>query len=200
MLSTHQRRVLERAGEKEIVGSALADGDSHARAIDLGIARNARIRPHRIDALDEHIGRGEIDLGRTRRLDRQEADVAVCRLHRFERLAGAVDRDDLELDAEPVGERAGEIDRDARRHAGGVKLHQHRIADIDGGAQPAGRGEFLHELGWNAGHKCLHQIRSDGPPPGCSRCCCSIPQAASLRLAFGNKSLDTRKELRPGYP
>src|SRR5262249_62205624 len=71
---------------------------------------------------------------------------------RLERLAGAVDRDCFELDAEPAGKRAGKIDRDARRCAGRVELHEHRIADIDGGAQPAGWGEFLYELGWNAGH------------------------------------------------
>ncbi len=107
---------------------------------------------HRIDALDDDIGCGEIDLGGARRLDREEADVAGGALHRVEGFAGAVDDDLLQRHAEPLRKLLREIDGDAARRPGHrVALHQHRIGDVERGAQRAGGGERFHDVGGGGG-------------------------------------------------
>ena len=44
ILGARERRVLERASEKEVIRGAFVDRDAHTRTIDLGIARKAGIR------------------------------------------------------------------------------------------------------------------------------------------------------------
>src|SRR5919201_5196828 len=128
--------MLERAREKEIVGRPLVDADTPAGAIDLLDAAQLRVLRHQIDPLDDHVGRGESDLGGTHRLDRQEGNVPAARLEALEYLAGGLERDELERHVEPPRKLAREIDRDAawlvRRR---VSLHQHRVAEIESGAQ-----------------------------------------------------------------
>ena len=76
------------------------------------------------------------------RVDGEEADVGVAAGDRVDRLAGGVEGDRLELDAEPGGEFGGDVDRHAGRLArAGVDVGQQRIAEVDGGAQHAGGSE-----------------------------------------------------------
>ncbi len=64
-----------------------------------------------------------------------------------EHLAGGVIGDEFDRNAEPLAKFARQIGRDALGLAGGfVLLRQHAVAEIDGGAQFAGRGEVLKRV------------------------------------------------------
>src|SRR5690606_28300813 len=65
-----------------------------------------------------------------------------------EHLAGGVEGDEVERQAEPAGQFAREIGGDSARLAGPrVFLGQDRIAEIDRGAEPAGGRERLENVG-----------------------------------------------------
>ncbi len=149
--AAHQRGVLERAGEEQVVGGVDVDGDAHAGAVDIGGRFDRGVLRHHVDALDDDVGRGEVDLGGAHRLDGEEDDIDLAGLERLERLAGGVERKQLDADAEALRELAGEVGRDAGRRLRRA-LRQHRIAEIDGGAKLAGGGEILEDVGGNIGH------------------------------------------------
>jgi hypothetical protein len=93
---THDRRVLQRAREVQVVGAALADDDDMAGAVDLGVVAQRRIVADEVAAFDQHVRRRERDLGAALRVDREEADVGALVHDRVDRLGGAVDDDELE--------------------------------------------------------------------------------------------------------
>ena len=85
-------------------------------------------------------------------------------MSRLERLAGAVEDDELDPHPEPFRQLAGKIHGDAERLAVRPLLRQHAIALVDGGAKPAGGGEFLDKLGrhWAQGWAFPGMKRSGG--------------------------------------
>jgi hypothetical protein len=91
VLAAHQRGVLQRAREEKVVGRRDIHADADAGLIDIGRRIELRLLRHRVDAFDDHVRRGELDLGRAHRLDRQEHDVHLSGLQRLERLAGGVE-------------------------------------------------------------------------------------------------------------
>ncbi len=156
----HQRGMLDGAREIEVVGGALGDRDADAFVIDIGDALQRRALRHHVVAFDQNIGRGEGDLGGTHRLDREERDVPAASLERLEHLAGSVVGRHLQLDTEPLGELAREINGDAARRLR-RPLCQHDVAEVDGGTQLAGGGEVLHDIGGDRAHGVAF-LRGDG--------------------------------------
>ena len=101
---------------------------------------------HHVGAFDDHVGRGEVDIGGAHRLDGDEADVPVAGLGAFEHLARRLVGHELHRHVEPLGKRRGEIGRDALRLAARALLRQHRVAEVDRGAELAGRRKILQHL------------------------------------------------------
>ena len=139
--AAHQRACFNSAREEEIVGAADDDADARARAVDFRCAAQRRARRHQIRALDQDVRLGKADLRRAHRLDREKADVPRVRRQALEHFARLVVEDELERNAEPSRQLAGEVGGDA---AGAVTLppREHRVAEVDGGAQRARRGEL----------------------------------------------------------
>jgi len=107
-----------------------------------------RIGADEVAAFDQHVRRRERDVGAALRVDREEADVGAVADDGVDRLRGAVDHDELEPHAEPLRELAGEVDGDSLRRAGRVvAAGEHRVAEVDGGAQRAARGDARDEVG-----------------------------------------------------
>ena len=141
------RRVLQLAREMQVVGAALADDDDVAGAVDLVVAAQRRAFANEVAALDQDIGRGERDVGAAQRVDGEEADVGALLRDRLDRLAGGVDGQQLDGDAEAPAELLRQVDRDAARGAGRrVAAGEDRIAEVDGGAQRSGRREAGDDL------------------------------------------------------
>ena len=71
----HDRRVLQRAGEKQVVGAAGRHRHVGAGRVD-GVDRlHRRGSAHGVAALDQHVGRGEIQAPAAYRVDGEEGDV-----------------------------------------------------------------------------------------------------------------------------
>ena len=98
------RRVLQRAREMQVVGAALADDDDVAGAVDLVVAAQRRAFANEVAALDQDIRRSERDVGAAQRVDGEEADVGALARDRIDRLAGGVDGQQLDGDAEAPAE------------------------------------------------------------------------------------------------
>ena len=136
----NDRRLLQLARKKEVVGAAHDDADAHARTIDLGVAADRRGLRHEIDAFDYRIGRSEADVGRAQRVDREKAHVPSLRLEPFDHLARRVVGHEFDRDAQAPRKLAREVDRDAARLAGrGVLAGEHRVAEVDRRAKLARR-------------------------------------------------------------
>ena len=139
--------MLQRARQIKVVGRALVDRDADAGAVDVLDRLQRGILRHHVGALDQHIGRGEVDLGGAHRLDREEGDVPGAALQRIEHLAGGVEDHELERQAEALGQFPRQIGGDAQRLAVRPLLRQHGIALVDRRAQRAGRGKTLTDVG-----------------------------------------------------
>jgi hypothetical protein len=160
----HERGALDRAGQVQVVGALLADGDAHAVAVDLVDAAQRRPGRHHVGALDQHVGRREGDLVRAHRVDGQEGDVPDVSVRRVRDLAGGVERDEVDRHIEPAAELAGEVDRHAAKRAGRVALRQHRVAVVDRGAQAPARRELADDFGRGGVRGRGHQEREAGEP------------------------------------
>ena len=101
---------------------------------------------HDVAALDDHIGRGELDLGGAHRLDRQKHDVDLARFIASNALPAPSKQVSCARHAEPLGQLARERRRDAARIVGRA-VRQHDVAEIDRGAQRAGRRQLLQNVG-----------------------------------------------------
>ena len=160
---------LEGAAQVEVVGAAAADDDARAGPVDLVVVGQRRGVANQVGAFDQDVGRGEADAVAAQRIDREEADVGLLRLHRLDRSRGGVDDDELDRHAELVGERAREVDRDAdTAPVAGVAARQDRIAEVDRRAQAPGRRERRRGVG-RGGRGGVAQpaaaSSSDAPPP-----------------------------------
>src|SRR6185437_1813461 len=124
--------VLDSARQIKVVGGFEADRDAHAGTVDIGNHLERRVLAHHVGALDDDVGRGEIDDGRAHRFDRDEADVPFTLAGGIEYLAGGVIGNEFDRYAEPLAQFAREIGRDALGLAGGfVLLRENRIAEVD---------------------------------------------------------------------
>jgi len=117
------------------------DDDPVRVPVDVLVGTNRRAVLHEIAAFDQHIGRAERDVGAAHRIDGEEADVRLFRRDDVDRLAGGVHDDQFQLHAEAPREFAGKVDGHATRAAVFALAGEDRIAEVDGGAQLAGRGE-----------------------------------------------------------
>ena len=112
------------------------------------ISFSGRILRHHVGALDDDIGRAELDLGGAHRLDRDEGDIPHIVFNRAEHLAGGAIDDEFDRHAKPPPELAREIWRDAFRLAGRrVLLRQYRVAKVDRRSQLAGGREIFQHVG-----------------------------------------------------
>src|SRR3954453_5179145 len=144
----------QRAGQMEVVSRVPAGRDAHPLPVDVPDLPQRRWGRDEIRALDEHVGSGEGEVCRTRGVDGQKADIAGAGLEGGEGLSGGVERDQVDGQAETPAEFAGEIDRDSARLAGGrIALGEHRVAEVDGGAQAPGRRELLGDGRWRGLHE-----------------------------------------------
>ena len=112
--SANERGALDDAArEKEVVGAAARHGDAHAGAVDVVDRLDRRVRRHEIAALDDDVGVGEFDVLGPLRIARDEGDVPAVARRIGGHLAGRLVGTELERHAEPPGELARKIDRDA---------------------------------------------------------------------------------------
>ena len=140
-------RLLDRPGQVEIVGASFSDGDPHALPVDILDRPQGRVRRDKVGSLDHDIRRGECDVVGTPGIDGQERDVPHAGLDRIRDLPGCLEQDELDRNAEPAGELAGEIDRNPPRLAGRrVLLSQNGITKVDGCPQLAFRRNLLDHL------------------------------------------------------
>src|SRR5262249_60416539 len=106
--------------------------DPHAVAVDVLDGLERRVRRYDVGALDQDIGRGEVDARGAHRIDRQERDVPGALLHRVEYFAGGIEGDEFDRDGEALGQFARKLGRDPARLTGRrVLLRQHGIAAVD---------------------------------------------------------------------
>ena len=109
---------------------------SRSKSLELA---QPRVLRHHVRAFDVHVGVGEFDVGRARRVDREEADVPRALLHRVRELAGGLERHEAYRYADPTRELAGQRRTDAARIAAvRIPLCDDRIAEIDAGTQDSG--------------------------------------------------------------
>ena len=143
----HQSGVLDGARQVKVVGRLGADGDAHAGPVDVGDRLERRVVAHHVGALDDDIGRAELDDRGADRLDRDKGDVPVAAARVVEHLAGGVVGYQLDRNAQPPPEFVREVGRDAFDLSGGfVLLRQYRIAEIDRGAQLSDGRQFLERV------------------------------------------------------
>src|SRR5690606_89192 len=109
-------RVLEFARQIQVVRAALADHDADTFAVHRVALAQGRAVAHHVGALDQDIGVGEGDARAAHRVDGEKADVGLLVGHGVDRLAGAVPDHQFQLDAQPFGEGARQVDR----YAGGL--------------------------------------------------------------------------------
>jgi hypothetical protein len=144
VVPAHDTRVLEGAGEGQVVGRPLLDADTHVFTIDVSRRGDGRVLAHDEHALDHDVRRGEGDLRLARRLDRQEADVGAPRRHRLERLPRRIEADELYGHPQPRPQLTCNVDRHAGRRRG-RPLGEHRIAQIDRSPEGPCRRELLDD-------------------------------------------------------
>ena len=137
----HERRRLQLAREEEVVGAAPTDGDARARAVDVLVPLQGRVGADEVGALDDDVRRGVVHVGGTHGIDRDEGDVDPALLDRFGDLAGRLERHELGREAEPPRRLPRQVDRQAARLSGGAAAREDRVAEVDGGAETAGRAE-----------------------------------------------------------
>lgn len=142
LLTAHDARVLQRAGEEEVVGGPALHADAYARPVDVGDRGEVRATGHGVHALDHDVRRGEGDFGLPCGLDGQEAQVGAARLQGLVRLPCRVEADELHRHVQPSTDLARDVDGHAGRCGRGA-LGQYRIAQIDRRPQHAlGRQVF----------------------------------------------------------
>ena len=99
---------------------------------------------YRVPAFDVQIGFGERNRLSAFGIDGKESNVGFAVGDSVHGLAGGVKDHEFDTDAQTIGQGLGNVDRDAvRRRAGSIAPRQHRIADIDRGAQRSGRRQHL---------------------------------------------------------
>src|SRR3954469_16803496 len=133
------------AGQVEIVGCVLAGCDTYPLPIDiLNLPQRRRGRDD-VGALDEDIRSGKGEICCASWIDGEEAHVAGPRLQGGKGPSGSLERDKVDRHAEPPPEFASEVDGDpAWLTRGWIALREHRVAEVDGCAQAACRGELLN--------------------------------------------------------
>src|SRR5262245_66167252 len=99
--------MLDGPRQVQVISRAAADGDAHARSVDVGDLLQGRVLGHHVGALDEHVRRGEVDLGGAHRLDGDEGDVPGTGFESLEYLAGRLEGDELERKAGAASELSG---------------------------------------------------------------------------------------------
>ncbi|KOF52733.1 hypothetical protein AD428_18315 [Achromobacter sp. DMS1] len=135
-------RLLDFAGEVQVVGAALADHDALAGAVHVFHAGDGGVLAHQVGAFDDDVGRGEGDLLAAFGVDGEEAHVGLPGGDGVDRVAGGLEYRQFQFQAQAPGEFAGEVHRHAARLAGGrIGAGEYGIAQVDGSAQGAGGGE-----------------------------------------------------------
>ena len=113
LVAADHRGAPQRAGQEEVVRGALLHANADPRPVDLDGRGERRLVRHRVHALDQHVRRGERDLRRAGGLDGEEADVRLAGSGRGEGVASPREAAELDRDAEPGGDLAPDVDRDA---------------------------------------------------------------------------------------
>jgi hypothetical protein len=139
----HERRMLQSAGEEEVVGAAGDDADAVPVAVDLRRVLQRRRCRHEVDAFDRQVRRGKCDARRAHRLDREEADVPRVLVEPGEHVPGLLIGHERHPRVERAGERAREVRGDAAGSAVRLAAGEHGIAEVDRGSQHAGGREFV---------------------------------------------------------
>ena len=126
--------------------------------------RDGRVDGHDVDALDDDVGRGEGDLGRARRVDGEEAEVGRARRHRLERLARRVEADAATTGTpsrSPTSRAMSTVTPAGRLRSA---LRENGVAEVDRGAQDAGRREVGART-WGGAGRWGHtgRLASSGP-------------------------------------
>jgi hypothetical protein len=136
--------ILYGARQKEIIGRLETNRDSHAGTVNVVNRLQRRILGHHVRALDYDVGRAELDLSSTHRLDRDESDVPFSSPDRVEHLASGGVGHQLDWHTQPAAELTREIGRKAFGFTGGgIGLCEHGIAEVDRRMQfPPGREIF----------------------------------------------------------
>ncbi len=107
---THDLRSLELALEVQIIGTARADDDTYAVAVDVPIGPDRRGLRHQICALDQHVRCRVIHVDGARGIDGDEGHVARAGLDCLDRLRGRKNGDWLQRHVQALRELARQID------------------------------------------------------------------------------------------
>jgi hypothetical protein len=146
-VGTHQLGVLDVAVEPKAVRAAAGDGDTHARAVDLGDALDGRSGRHEIGGFDLGVGGGESDGLGASRLGADVADVPDVVAGLVGQLTRRFERDQLDGNAEAAPQLTGHIRRHAVRIAvGGLAGDEQEVRHVDACPQDAGRREFGNDV------------------------------------------------------
>ena len=129
------------------------DRDAHPRPVDLLDGGELRARGYQIGRLDQGVGGAERDLLRARRLGGDQADVPDPGPGGIGEFARARVRDIGDRHAQALGDFARHVGSDALGLARGAPAaDQEEVAEVDAGAQHAGRGKLgEHVLGHGTG-------------------------------------------------
>ena len=146
-LAADKLGVLERAGQVQVIGSPLADGDAHTRAVKLLDHLQWRIVADEVGPFDDRVWRGEQDPGGAQRVYGQEGHVPRLRLERGDNAGGGVECHKRHRHGETGPELACQVDRYTRRLTPlQTAVREHRVAEIDRGAQHAARSQLVNDL------------------------------------------------------
>ena len=130
-------------GKEKVIGAASAHDNPMPRAVHILVGLNVRVLPDQEATFDQHIGSGECDALSTGWVNGKKAYVRFFPGDGLYGFAGGINQDEFDSRAEPFREIIGKVDGyPDRGTASRIPLGKDRIAEVDRGAQYAGRCEF----------------------------------------------------------
>src|SRR4029077_4833272 len=130
-VGAYQGRMLEIAGQVQVVGAVYRGGDAHARSIYLVDRADRRARRDEVGRLDLEVCRAERDVPRALGLVAEERHVPGAGLDGIGELARRGERDELDIDAQPLSDLPPQVDGDARVLGLRVLGDEQEVAVVD---------------------------------------------------------------------
>ncbi|CRE01746.1 Uncharacterised protein [Bordetella pertussis] len=143
----HDLGMLQGARQVQVIGAALAHGDALAGSVDVFVSLQRGVVAHQIGPFDQYIGAGEGNARAARRIDGEKPDIGFFPGDGVDRLPGGVEHPQFDASVQAPGEFPRQVDRHADGLAGRIGAGQDGVAQVDGGAQLAGRQESRAQFG-----------------------------------------------------
>ncbi len=133
---------LEFPRQEQVVGAASAHHDPGACPIDFLIALHRRIVSNQVGAFDDDIRRRVVHVRCPHRINGDERQIDLARLHRLHHTARRIEQHQLDRHAKAATGLCCKVYGDAARFSARAADREDGIAEIDGGAKFAGRSKF----------------------------------------------------------